>query len=400
MSSAIKLVLENYRSFPSATLDFDNPLFLVGRNGSGKSNLANAFSLLADAMVFPLQDVFNRRGGARSICHRTGGDKPTQFGMRIDFGQMDGAEGGSFAFMVVALPNHRIRIVREQARCKIGGKLWFYDRDIDLQHRAANGIETISYNLNTNSGLNPDVGLATLCLPLIGGDSRFAPLFRALRAMRVYSISPAMLREPQDPDDGLALKADGSNAASVLRELAGTPDAAEINQMLGAIVPATTGVSPETQGNKLGLAFTQQWPGQSHRFNASDMSDGTLRSLGLILSVYQRPSPSLLVIEEPEATIHPGALGAILDLIRLATKRTQVVVTTHSPELLDNKWIKDNNLRLVCWENGASRVLLPSEATRQTMRQHLMWAGELLRSDALRPDVEGLADSDLFEDYK
>ena len=50
------------------------------------------------------------------------------------------------------------------------------------------------------------------------------------------------------------------------------------------------------------------------------MSDGTLRSLGLIMAVFQKPSPSLLVIEEPEATIHPGALGAVLDLIRKASR--------------------------------------------------------------------------------
>ncbi len=41
------------------------------------------------------------------------------------------------------------------------------------------------------------------------------------------------------------------------------------------------------------------------------MSDGTLRSLGLIMAVFQKQSPSVLVIEEPEATIHPGALGAV-----------------------------------------------------------------------------------------
>lgn len=417
MAIVKRLVLKNYRSFPSATLDFSDPLFLVGCNGSGKSNLASAFALLADAMVSPLQEVFNRRGGFESICHLTSNDQTqAQFGMGIEFGQMDGAEGGRFAFLAIALPNHRFQIVREQAMCQIDGDRWYYNRKVDVRTpdghgtlRTDDGKFRISPSApyldeqdSNTPGLKPMVEASALRLPLVAGDARFAPLFRALRSMRVYSIAPSTLREPQDPADGLVLKADGSNAASVLQELSGLPEAAttlaEINQMLEAIVPATTSVAPKAQGNKLSLAFTQQWgDGKSITFNASDMSDGTLRSLGLILAVYQKPCPSLLVLEEPEATIHPGALGAVLDLISCAAERMQVVVTTHSPELLDAKWIKDDNLRLVCWKNGASRLFPPSEASRLAMRQHLMGAGELLRSNALHPGEETLAEGSLFE---
>jgi predicted ATP-binding protein involved in virulence len=132
------------------------------------------------------------------------------------------------------------------------------------------------------------------------------------------------------------------------------------------------------------------------------MSDGTLRSLGLILAVFQKPSPSVLVIEEPEATIHPGALGAVLDLIRRASKTMQVLVTTHSPDLLDAPWITDENLRIVSWQEGASHVLMPSDATRAALRNHLMGAGELLRSNALNAEPlftakEALNLGDLFE---
>ena len=99
---------------------------------------------------------------------------------------------------------------------------------------------------------------------------------------------------------------------------------------------------PTKHGNKLSLEFTQEW-GEKKRlkFEAFSMSDGTLRALGLLTAVYQSSAPSLIAIEEPEATIHPGALGAILDILRAATQKMQVVVTTHSPELLDAKWIQD-----------------------------------------------------------
>ena len=157
--------------------------------------------------------------------------------------------------------------------------------------------------------------------------------------------------------------------------------------MLKCIVPGTIAVKPKPQGNKLTLQFTQDWGlKQPVRFQAYNMSDGTLRALGLLAAVFQRPTPSVLVLEEPEATIHPGALGAILDLLRHASRRMQVVVTTHSPDLLDAKWIEDRHLRILTWEKGASGVGEVSEAVRESLSEHLMGAGEMLRANVLTPE--------------
>lgn len=385
----IKIIIKRFRSFPTATLDFDNPLFIVGRNGSGKSNLSDVFSFMSEAMASPLQAVFDRRGGIGSVRNRSSGQQsyPPNLGLAFEFGPGNGIEGGRFAFEVKALPNYGYRIVREQClvRKNDGGRWWF-----DRGDTWASNVE----------GLTPALEPSALTLPLVGGDERFASVFRILGAMRVYSIQPAKLREMQDPDSGVALKPDGSNAASVLQELLRGEGAAatrhEINHILESIVPATNSVSPKKHGNKLSMSFAQEWGDKKKlTFDAFNMSDGTLRSLGLIMAVFQKPSPSLLVIEEPEATIHPGALGAVLDLIRKATKSMQVVVTTHSPELLDAKWITDANLRIVSWQEGASHLLRPSEATREAMRQHLMGAGELMRSNALHAEDLFTSDNDL-----
>ena len=391
-----KIIIKRFRSFPAATLAFDNPLFVVGRNGSGKSNLADVFSFVSEAMASPLQAVFDRRGGVGAVRNRSSGQQsfPPNLGLAFEFGPVNGLDGGRFAFEVKALPNYGYRIVREQClvRKKNGECSWFDRQD--------------SWKSNVK-GLTPALDPSALAMPLVGGDERFAPIFRVLGAMRVYSIQPAALREMQDPDSGLALKPDGSNAASVLQELlrgeGASATKAEINRILESIVPATKAVSPKKHGNKLSMTFSQEWGDRKKlAFDAFNMSDGTLRSLGLIMAVFQKPSPSLLVIEEPEATIHPGALGAVLDLIRKAARTMQVVVTTHSPELLDATWIKDAHLRIVSWQEGESHLLPPSEATRQAMRQHLMGAGELLRSNALEAGewvagAEDLRNGSLFE---
>lgn len=151
--------------------------------------------------------------------------------------------------------------------------------------------------------------------------------------------------------------------------------------------PGTIEVRPKKLGNKLTLEFTQLREGaRPIKFEAFSMCDGTLRMLGLITAVFRRPSPSLLVIEEPAASIHPKALGAILDVLRFASRSMQIVVTTHSPDMLDAEWIDDRRLRILVWERGCSRTSRVSKSVQTAMQQHTMSAGELLRSNALTPE--------------
>ena len=109
------------------------------------------------------------------------------------------------------------------------------------------------------------------------------------------------------------------------------------------------------------------------------MSDGTLRAIGLLAAVFQGPVPSLIASEERRRR-SPGALESVLDLLRHASKQMQVVITTHGPELLDAKWIDDHHLRMVEWTEGATPVAPVTDAARQTLHDHLMGAGDLLRS--------------------
>ncbi|MBI5244753.1 MAG: AAA family ATPase [Elusimicrobia bacterium] len=396
MATIIKrLILKRFRSFPNDCVCFDNPTFLIGRNGAGKSNFADAFAFLAEAMSSPLQAVFDKRGGITAVRNRTSGRSyPPNLGLGVEFGPINGdVQGGRFAFEVKALPNYGFKVVREQCLVVMTkGKSYWFDRKANFASNA--------------DGLKPSLDPASLCLPVVGGDDRFAPILRALSSMRVYSIEPGKLREMQDPDSGTALRSDGGNAASVLQELArnGSDIMTRVGEILETIVPNTKSVRSKKHGNKLSLEFTQKWGSKnSLKFEAFSMSDGTLRALGLLMAVFQRPSPTLLAVEEPESTIHPGALDAVLDLLRHASRKIQVVVTTHSPELLDAEWIKDRHLQIVTWHEGASHVWPPSDASRKALQEHLMGAGELLRSNALQPHElfkKDIAQANLFEDFR
>ena len=387
------LTLKRFRSFAAARVNFANPTLLVGRNGSGKSNLTDAFAFLAEAMASPLQAVLDRRGGISAVGNRSSArGRPANLGLRVALDTDD--MSATYAFEIRASADHGAGVVGEQClvRDAAGSASWFERRGGDFRSNA--------------HGLRPAAEPDALALPLVGGDARFGKVRDYLSAMRICRIEPALLREMQDPDGGTRLRPAGQNTASVLRAIQ-RESAMDWQMLLGllkSIAPGTIAVKPRQLGDKLTLEFSQDW-GQAHpvRFPAYNVSDGTLRALGLLAAVFQRPPPSVLLIEEPEATIHPGALGAILDLLRLASQRMQVVVTTHSPEVLDAKWIRACHLRIVAWQEGRTRVGKVSESVRETIGEHLMGAGEMLRMNVLTPEPvmdDRFRDQRLFEELQ
>ncbi len=399
-----RIFLRRFRSFPAEKVELDNPVYIVGQNGAGKSNFTDAFAFLSEAMSMPLQAVFDTRGGITSVRNKSAArGYPPNLGIRVDFSNINGnIKGGSYGFEVKALKDYGFEVVQERCILKSNnGEKYFFNRT----------EKAFQSNIH---GLKPAIDPSSLCLPLIGGSEQFAPIYKTIASIRKYAIQPSRLREMQDPDSGVSLKADGGNAASVLQELSRHEKASydRIGEILSSIVPNTTSVKAKKHGNKLSLEFVQIWgkdakgKAKTIDFEGFNMSDGTLRAVGLLVAIFQSPKPSVLVIEEPESTIHPGALGAILDMIRSASKNIQVIVTTHSPELLDEKEILDHQIRIVTWQDGASRVHLPSQATREAMRKHLMGAGELLRANALRPadplyPRKDIPDQEsLFEDWE
>jgi predicted ATPase len=388
------LILKRFRSIPAETVRFANPTFLVGRNGSGKSNFRDALDFLAEAMSSSLQSVFDRRGGIAVVRNRTSGRSyPPNLGLGVELRHFDGTTSKArYALEVRATKNYGFEVLREQCVMHLaGGATSWFDR------------RSRTFRSNVK-GLKPALDPASLGLPVIGGEASFAPVLRTLAAMRSYSIEPGKLRELQDTDSGTGLKADGSNTASVLQEIGrnSPEDLERIGELLTTIVPNTRKVQTIKHGKKLTLEFTQEWGHNTRlKFESFSMSDGTLRALGLLAAVYQRPPPSVLLIEEPEATIHPGALGAILDLLRHASRHMQVIVTTHSPEVLDADWLEEKHLRIVDWKDGATRILPLATGTQEALREHLMSPGELLRSNALWPTAVApgtVPETRLFED--
>ena len=96
-------------------------------------------------------------------------------------------------------------------------------------------------------------------------------------------------------------------------------------------------------------------------------------------------SPSLIGIEEPEIALHPAAAGILWDAIQDGQALTQVLVTTHSPDLLDRKDIATDTILATDSEAGTTRIGPVIESSRELIRDRLATPGELLRQKRLRP---------------
>ncbi len=226
----------------------------------------------------------------------------------------------------------------------------------------------------------------------------FRPVFDALTAMGFYNPNPRLIRELQRPQDGRLLKSAGENIASVIGRLERTAPAATrvIQEYLQTIVPMVRGMERKRVGPMETLKFRQETAGAKHpwRFLAHSMSDGTLRALGVLTALFQGDqdhAPSLVGIEEPETALHPAASGALREALQQASERTQIIVTSHSPDLLDDRSVPVESLRAVAAEGGATLMAPLDGASRDALGDRLFTAGELLRLNQLAPDPNVLA---------
>jgi predicted ATPase len=164
-------------------------------------------------------------------------------------------------------------------------------------------------------------------------------------------------------------------------------------EYLAQVVPGVTDVEHKVFGPRETVEFRQQVQGakDAWRFVAQNMSDGTLRALGVLLALHQTGNGApirVIGIEEPEAALHPAAVGVLLDSLRDAATRLQVVATSHSADLLDDKTLFDDAILAVVAEGNETRISQLDDVGRQVLRDRLYTAGELLRMNQLTPHAD------------
>ena len=156
-----------------------------------------------------------------------------------------------------------------------------------------------------------------LVFPLIAGsNSTWKQINEALRNISVHQFSPYAIRSEPQIGSEPRLSKDGSNAGDVLKAM-NPRDRKWIEQRLSAVVPGLRGIKATARAGRRVIVFEQEGEnGQVNSFDARQMSDGTVRCLGILLSLRQMPRPSIVLIDEIEDSLHPHAHGVLLDAIQ------------------------------------------------------------------------------------
>lgn len=370
--------ISNFRSVGRDVHFTLDPLtVLVGTNGSGKSNIVDAFRFIADCMDIGLGGAINNRNGIESVrrWNRSSGGQPYHVTLRFDVRLDRGS-----AHYAITLAGSRMEeywVESEEAVSQTGAETF--------RLSVRQGVVT-----EAPSGLAPAVDKQTLALRIVGGDARFGGLFTALKNLAIYSLYPNTLRKPQKYDQTRPMHRHGENWASILKdqEASLTPHlVAALNKLTGDI----DGIQVQRVAGQLVTRFrrtiTKKSGKASRWFDAYEESDGTLRVAGIITALLQEPALPVIGIEEPELTVHPGAIGLIYDHLVDASRRSQVIVTTHSPDLLDLLG-DEGSIRVVTRDaERGTRVASLARAQRETVRSGLMTLGEVLRTEGFQQEL-------------
>jgi predicted ATPase len=386
-----ELRLAGFRAFDNARLALDDLTVLVGRNGAGKSTLVDAFEFLREALTDSLENALERRGGIQAVMRKGARSCAVWVGLRLPRSYIPED----------ALPKVAPG-VGESVRASYGfrlrtrnkGKGFFVANELTQVGSAGRWLIDPT---SDGAGMYD-----TLSLPVLGHElSDLRALLGVLRASPLtYKLSATAIRAEPSIGRVVPLSHEGSNVGDVLKRLEKNEDDIDwIVRHLSAITPGIVGIKAGTAAGRRIVQFLQSAGGtKPNRFEIGDMSDGTLRSLAILLALRQKPTPALVCIDEIEDSVHPSALAVLLDAVEASTERCQVLLTSHSPEALAHHAVTAGRVRVVDWNAGKSEIFRLSKGAAEAARPPRS-VGTLLRSNALFTEEQPeRVDDDFFED--
>jgi predicted ATPase len=371
--------IQGYKSIERAVVDLEPFTAFVGPNGAGKSNFLDALAFVQDCLSQSLEQALEARGGAGGVLSRfreNGQSRSLGIRLLIELSEDRHAE---YSFEIS--PESHAHIARERCVIRSGErKEWIFDV-VDGQF------------VTPIPGIRAQIGQGRFALYAASATDEYRPLYDFLTSLRIYNIEPKKLRTIHDLHLVDYLHRDGSNAAAVLKSLkeAHPLRYQRVRELLAVALPDLEDVDSYTlfPGPGGGLKF-QLNVGMTEpiTFFEGEVSDGTLRILGLLLAAYQPQRPSVLGIEEPELTVHPALAELISQVLLDSAHDGQVLVTTHSPDVLDAKEISDDQIRIVTMDHGRTLIAPLATGSRKAIRERLYTPGELLRINELDQDLD------------
>ncbi|MCX6865307.1 MAG: AAA family ATPase [Verrucomicrobia bacterium] len=331
------LTPRNFLSFGSENNGIDLVALnvFIGPNGSGKSNLIEAISLLRAAPK-EFADVTRKGGGVTEWIWKGDPKGVASVDVVIEHPHSEIPLRHVIEFRAEA---QRFKLVDERVTESIEPP-WGGDA-ISYYHGLKDGkpmvLTTTGAERSVSDALvRPDCSI----VGQLFDPSSFAELaslsqnYEKVRIYREWAFGrSAVFREPQQADmRNNFLEDDFSNLGLFLSKLRKTPKAKKaIIENLRKLYDGLTDFEVVAEGGSVQVFFTEG----DFVIPAARLSDGTLRFLCLLAILCDPEPPPLICIEEPELGLHPDILPTVADLLKSASERTQIIVTTHSDILVD-----------------------------------------------------------------
>ncbi|WNF45927.1 AAA family ATPase [Pseudomonas sp. SG20056] len=351
------LAVANYRSINNLVLPLGRLNLVTGANGSGKSNLYRALRLLAETAQGGVVNALAREGGLDSTFwagpetlsrRMLSGEVPVQGGPRKEARRLRlGFASDDFSYAIsLGLPESNSGESRDtpsafsldpeiKHECIWAGGSYrpaslLVDRaGAMVRMREGRNWQVIAQHLPSFDSLYEQIANDPAC-------PEVSHLREHIRRWRFYdhfrSDAEAPARQPQLGTRTPVLHHDGRDLAAALQTIREIGDAAALDTAISDAFPGARVRIDFQQGGRFAVELQQD--GLLRPLSASELSDGTLRYLLLVAALLTPRPPSLMVLNEPETSLHPDLLPALGRLIIAASQHTQVWVVSHANRLI------------------------------------------------------------------
>ncbi|WP_083918940.1 AAA family ATPase [Rudaea cellulosilytica] len=394
-----RISIKNYKSLRDIDLAPSSFSIFVGRNGSGKSNFADALDFIAIAYSHGLEHAVTRKGGYENIAHIKQRRSKSAISMRIElsaeFDESDliyasvnvrrnrperkfvvlfrhefsiktAGEGIRSDFKIV---NEKLELIKQPLQQELleSASYEWLNIERDVEGRVAlrgdlNSIlaSSVFYNAQAwSKEQSADFVLSQTELlftfPLI--RPKVIRRFTAwLNRLSIFQVSPDASRHAGVPTPNPTLSTRGENLPAVVDWLQSKcpKEWRSILRAMKEIVPELSDVTVSYLHTRtLGLFFKESGVGRP--WSAEEVSDGTIRALAMLVACFD-PRISALVLEEPENSLHPWIIREVVKQLRKLSFDKLVIVTTHSPIVVN---IANPNEVWVVYKKSGETAILP-----------------------------------------
>ncbi|WP_040157586.1 AAA family ATPase [Nigerium massiliense] len=345
------LAVKGYRSLRDLVVPLGPLTVVTGANGTGKSSLYRAFALLAAGASGRLIGSLARAGGLSSVLWA--GPETVSGAMRRGEVEVQGTAsrrapvslamgfvGDDLGYLIdvgLPAPDVSTMFLRDpQVKREVVFAAPVLRPASTLVQRTARGVrvrqgrgwEDVGWRLAPHACLLDELA-DPVHFPEVASVRAQVLRWRFYDSFRVDAGAPA--RQPQVGTRTEVLSSDGADLASAVQTILESAWAEPFAEAVGGAFEGARVSVTESLGR---FQLEMRQAGMLRALEASEWSDGTLRFVLLAAALLSPQPPGLLVLNEPESSLHPDALAQLARLIRQATGRTQVVVVTHSRVLV------------------------------------------------------------------